>query len=932
MTRPGQMLRYYALWEIALALLALLVGLIGYRQYTQSVASTWARAEGDTAAYASALSARAALAEQQVRRTRTAMQIALAEPQPVPPAQAAALSITSPATGPLGTTWRRNDGPDQIVEFFGDETVPAHLADAEVRATLGLAREFAAERRSNGLLFRSLYGSNDRPLLMAASPPANSVAQSFNEMWRRDQRLTLRDILREVQTNVTAEYSHPGPDIRWEAPYVGDGVRDVQIVLVAKVVANDRWVGSLATTFVANSLLTIGNARATPLSGAYYLYAPGGPTMRIGGTRPLSLAAVLPGSLRAAAEEAARHAGAPAEANGERLFAAPIVGTPWFVLFVAQRSAATRAVMPEFAGYAALLALVVLILLTSVILFRRGFLAPATRLIERAASGTDEALAPATTKIWRPWAEMLDASRARSTRDMAALDQQSRLTRSIVDSALDAVITADASGRITNFNPAAERIFGWSRDEVLGRTMEETIVPVDLRDRHRSGMAGRLLGLPGAAIDRIVELRGLRRDGSEFPMELAVAEAAHGEERSFIGYLRDLSQRKADEAEMAEAREARHQAEKLAALGQLLAGVAHELNNPLAVVVGRAALLEEKLAGTVHMASLTKLREAANRCGRIVKTFLSMARQTGPRRGVVQVNDLIEGAVDMVAYGLRNNQIGLTTALDPALPTIDADEDLLIQVLINLIVNAQHALAEVASPRLLHIQTSYAPGTGEGAIVVDVVDNGGGVPPDLVHRIFDPFYTTKDVGEGTGLGLSVSRNAIESHGGTLEVVPTTAMPGATFRITLPVTARVTATGGGGVVADTATTPLRGRVLIVDDEIDLATMLADCLQPLGLETVLAHDGASALVQVRASLFDLVFCDVRMPGMDGIEFLVRLEEIAPHLVQRFVFVSGDVLGRAPGGSTPGNRPLVEKPFDPDQIRSIAISLLEPTEVKS
>ncbi len=365
-----------------------------------------------------------------------------------------------------------------------------------------------------------------------------------------------------------------------------------------------------------------------------------------------------------------------------------------------------------------------------------------------------------------------------------------------------------------------------------------------------------------------------------------------------------------------------HQSEKLAALGQLLAGVAHELNNPLAVVLGRAAILQEKLVGTPHEAPLQKLREAANRCARIVKTFLAMARQTGPRRLMTSVNDLIESALEMTTYSLRTTNINWNFTRLPGDLKIEADEDQIVQVLINLILNAQHALARQDGARRLDIQAFLCP-SGEW-VHMTVADNGAGVPDGIASRIFDPFFTTKAVGEGTGLGLSVCKSMVEAHGGKLVQFRTDG-GGASFRISLPVgrddgAAPGDDTGAGGQVR------VIGRILIVDDEIEIAAILADCLTPLGMDCVIATDGQSALDRLAEMTFDGIFCDVSMPGMDGITFYTRLKQTNPLLARHLIFISGDVLHREWDRlKSSVDRPVIEKPFDPRQVREAALSLL-------
>ena len=226
-----------------------------------------------------------------------------------------------------------------------------------------------------------------------------------------------------------------------------------------------------------------------------------------------------------------------------------------------------------------------------------------------------------------------------------------------------------------------------------------------------------------------------------------------------------------------------HQSEKLNALGSLLAGIAHELNNPLSVVVGRAIMLEEQLRNAPQVKGIAKIRAAAERCARIVKTFLAMARQQKPARTAVQLKGVIDAALELVRYGLRADGVAVSVDLDEDLPQLTADPNQLIQVFTNLFINAQQALAESSAPKRLIIKGR----TDHEAQVIKiwVTDNGPGIPKKIVSRIFEPFFSSKAVGKGTGVGLSVSHGILRAHGGTIHVAFPD-QPGTTFELTLPI--------------------------------------------------------------------------------------------------------------------------------------------------
>ena len=273
-----------------------------------------------------------------------------------------------------------------------------------------------------------------------------------------------------------------------------------------------------------------------------------------------------------------------------------------------------------------------------------------------------------------------------------------------------------------------------------------------------------------------------------------------GEFTHIAGFIFDISDRKRAEAEADRQRAAMYQREKLAALGSLLAGVAHELNNPLSVVLGRAIMLEERCDDPAIRNSLTRLRSAAERCARIVRSFLALARQKSREVKPVDVRAVLDGSIEILANGLRSAGIEVTRADAPDLPPVMADEDELHQVFMNLIVNAQQAIemasdavdcryhsgrtgaipSDQTAPRLW-LTTSVQ---GDQLVRIEVADNGPGVPEALRHQIFDPFFTTKPIGSGTGLGLSVCHGIVSSHGGTITVAERPG-GGALFSVTLP---------------------------------------------------------------------------------------------------------------------------------------------------
>src|SRR5438067_3009329 len=246
----------------------------------------------------------------------------------------------------------------------------------------------------------------------------------------------------------------------------------------------------------------------------------------------------------------------------------------------------------------------------------------------------------------------------------------------------------------------------------------------------------------------------------------------------------DHTEHRIAEQELAQKREALRASEKLTTMGSLFAGVSHELNNPLSVVMGRARLPADKCeAHPDLLQDALRIRDAAERCGRIVRTFLNMARSKPARRGAVSLNDAVRSAADMLGYVYRTHDIVLALRLDPRLPEVSADGDQLCQVVLNLLVNAQQALGEADGPRRVCAATGVDP--AEARVWLRVSDNGPGVAACLRERIFEPFFTTKADGLGTGMGLAVSRSLAREHGGELLLDHGPGDGGAAFRLWLP---------------------------------------------------------------------------------------------------------------------------------------------------
>jgi two-component system NtrC family sensor kinase len=489
------------------------------------------------------------------------------------------------------------------------------------------------------------------------------------------------------------------------------------------------------------------------------------------------------------------------------------------------------------------------------------------------------------------------------------MSEASRLA--MLRTAPDGIVVIDEASCVLEFNPAAEAMFGYRREEILGRGISQTIMPDRHRNAHEQGFRRYLTGGAPVMLGRRAETEGMRADGSEFPIEIALTEVLVGRRRLFVGYIRDLTEHKAAEAEALRQRNALHQSEKMSALGSLLAGIAHELNNPLSVVVGRAIMLEEDCVDPRQGDQLRRLREAAERCGRIAQTFLKMARQTPADRRPTDINAAIQASLDLVGYAARTSGVVIAPDLAADLPAVHADGDQIVQVLVNLMINAVQAMEPMTGVRRLVVRTRVdAP---RSAVIVEVEDSGPGIPDEVMPRIFEPFYTTKAVGVGTGVGLAVSYGMVVGHGGSL-TADNRSGGGARFTVTLPV-AKSSAVEAPAV-ADPPAAPRGLSVLVVDDEPEVATLLAEILERAGHTVSLAGNGAEALKLAEGRRVDVVFCDMRMPAMDGPRLLQAFRAMPGRAGVPFVFITGDHLGPS-AAARPDGLPVIGKPFRPAEV---------------
>lgn len=347
-------------------------------------------------------------------------------------------------------------------------------------------------------------------------------------------------------------------------------------------------------------------------------------------------------------------------------------------------------------------------------------------------------------------------------------DTESRY-RNIVENSADAIITIGEDNRIQSWNKGAERLFGWTASEAIGE-------PIGIMIPSKLLQSGELLclayGITKANEVKNYQTERLDNRGRTIPVNLTeTALLSNGRVLGRSQIIRDISELQTIEHQM-------RQSDRLATLGQLAAGVAHEIGNPLTSISSLVQLLERRAQNDDQISKLGRIKSNIERITKIVHELVDFTRPQATDVQAVQINDVVQNAVGLMSYDNRSQKINIELDLAPALPRIKASPDKLHQVIVNLLVNAFDALKEGGDK--IQITTSV----NSASVAIEVKDNGGGMQPEVLDKIFEPFFTTKDVGKGTGLGLSVSHGIINSMNGSLSVRSAPG-DGATFRIEIP---------------------------------------------------------------------------------------------------------------------------------------------------
>jgi two-component system NtrC family sensor kinase len=494
---------------------------------------------------------------------------------------------------------------------------------------------------------------------------------------------------------------------------------------------------------------------------------------------------------------------------------------------------------------------------------------------------------------------------------LEALERSEERYRGLLASAPDGIFRVDRNGRILELNPASESILGRSADEVIGAHFHTLLAE---EDRDLAVVSFRDV-LDGSVARDEIELRVARPSGERRLVRVSRSVVTEGGEVVAVrGVARDVTEERARELQL-------RRAERMASITPMLSGVCHELNNPLTSIKSFAELMLLDERPEEDREALEIVQREAHRAAKIVSDLRTVARQSqeaGTGRGEIQLNDLIREVLSRRAPALARAGIELREDLAPDLPAIWASAPEIEQVIYQLVTNAEHALQEQAGPRLLTVRSF----PGDIGVAAAVVDNGPGIAAQDIGRIFDPFWTTRSPGEGTGLGLSLAHTIVSEHGGRIRV-DSEAGRGAAFTLELPSAPDTLPALGDCQTESPASHGL--RILVVDDEAPIRFSLARYMERRGHLVREASEGRAALSLLQESTnapaFDIIVADLRMPGLDGPQLLERLRQRGDGLDQRLIFITGDAdCPEAERLLRDAGLPVVWKPFELAEVAQI------------
>ena len=474
------------------------------------------------------------------------------------------------------------------------------------------------------------------------------------------------------------------------------------------------------------------------------------------------------------------------------------------------------------------------------------------------------------------------------------------------------ITTINKKGVITACNAAVYREGGYTKDEIVGKHFSK-MAPVRLNDIPK--FVKIFAHIIRGKAPQPFEVTYNRKDGTTGWTEINVAPIKIGGKILGAQVLqRDITERKQAEATEKQLQQELQLASRLATIGEMAAGIAHEINNPLTGVIGFAQLLMKKDIPDDIRKDVEIIYDGAHRVASVTSNMLTFARQYKGKRESTDINDIIETTLAMRAYEMESSNIKVNTKLDPELPWTIADASQLQQVFLNIILNAETEMITAHGGGNLLVETERI----DNAIRVSIKDDGPGIARKNLEKIFDPFFTTRDVGEGAGLGLSVCHGIVTGHRGKIYAESKLGKR-ATFIVELPI---VTKAKQLKLAEPAAAEPKRisgARILVVDDDTIVQQFLTEILSEEEHEVEIIDNGDDTLERLESEDYDVILLDVKLPGMSGIEIYKHLQKKAKPLARRVIFITGDVMGKETMAFLSRTRAsYITKPFDAEKLK--------------
>jgi PAS domain S-box-containing protein len=506
------------------------------------------------------------------------------------------------------------------------------------------------------------------------------------------------------------------------------------------------------------------------------------------------------------------------------------------------------------------------------------------------------------------------------------LHQQQEFARRLVDSFPDLIFVVDPQRRYTFVSPKFKEVLGYEPSEIIGLTFGER-THADDRPAMLTLFDDLLSGKQNFAS---IEIRVRHKQGEwrSLKCNFSPLFSEEGKIEGIVISGRDVTEVKRLESQLI-------QAEKLAAMGQMLAGVAHELNNPLTAILGASELLRDRQGVDENTRrQLEMTHRQARRAARIVQNLLEFSRPASPQKKALDMNLVIDRTLQLHEHSLRRNNVEVEFQAVPGLPLIVGDANQLIQIFLNLISNAEHAIREVRNSGRVQIRLAHS----GNKVLATVQDDGVGIKPEALPKLFDPFFTTKRPGGGTGLGLSICMSIVREHGGNIEA---SSLPagGAAFTVSLPAAGPEVGrrskgeldSGSGERFVPTLDAFAKHTVLVLDDEESIRMLLTEGLAAYGLKVDCAATAEQAMSLVLGTKYDAILCDLKLsgsgPNADGFGVAQRLKIACGEHKPEIIYMSGDLVSEE-GGKLPANSRQLQKPFRISDVLHILTEVFAPT----